>query len=121
MRHEVITITSINRNPSIEAFRNAVEDMRFIFKASRLCEAGMTSSEELIRAVEQAMKVCIISGIPVRNHFKAFYIADEGQHDMTRDWKLSKLGFALVMLNGDAENPMVGKLQLELIRKYISY
>ena len=120
MRYEAITVTSFDHSPSIEAFRNAVEDMRLIFKASRLCEAGMTSLDELTRAVEQAMKVCIIGGIPIRNHFKAYYIADENHREMIKDWKLSKLGFALVMLNGDIENPMVGKLQLELIQKYIS-
>lgn len=117
MKYEV-TVTSIASNASLDAFRNAIEDMRFLFKASKLYDTGMANSEEVIRAVEHAMKVCIISEIPVQQHFKAIYVANNQQKIM-KDWMLSRLGFALVMLNGDPENPTVGKLQIELVRSYL--
>ncbi|MEQ9403592.1 MAG: damage-inducible protein D [Cyclobacteriaceae bacterium] len=118
MRHSIITVTAFNEHPSIEAFKIAVEEMRLIYKASQLCSSGIINSEELLNAIERAMKVCILGGLSVHNHFRAFYIADENRHEMQKDWRLSKLAYALLILNSDVENPIVGKLQIELLRKY---
>lgn len=87
--------------------------------ASTLESVGFEPPEEIVYAVEKAMRICSHCGVSLSGNFKIIYIADEANHTVRRDWRLSKLAYSLVMLNGSTDNPIVGQMQLEILRRNI--
>lgn len=107
-------------NPYTEAYKNALIDDELKFNANTLQRLGFESEESLSQAIEKAMHVCAMNGLNVREHFRCVYLGDGDLHTLCRDWKLSRLAYTLVLLNGQADNPVVGRFQYEMARSYSS-
>ena len=100
----------------IQEFMHAVADMELYFTAASL--KGIYRSErEIELAIGRAMSVCKTIGLPLELHFRRRYISDSVHHTMEQDWRLSKVAYCLTLVNGDPENPMVGKIQWELLKR----
>jgi hypothetical protein len=112
-------------HPSSDHISNVLEDAlnerNLIFTAASLTNMGFESMDEIAQAVERAITICNCNGLSVTEHFKTVYISDHDSHTVRRDWKLSKLGYTLVMMNGSCENPVVGRLQIEMLKKYMAH
>lgn len=99
-------------------FEEALHNQQLHFRASELVDLGFESYEEVVQSIARAIHVCNNCGVPVNKHFKMIYVADETDHTVRRDWRLSKLAYSLVMLNGAPDNPAVGHAQIEVLRQY---
>lgn len=97
-------------------FLEALADCELCLNASSL-ENIYTSSDEIQYAVEKAMIICSVAGLPLRAHFKRVYISDEQTHVVKTDWKISKTAYRLTLINGYPGNPVVGRTQLEILRR----
>jgi hypothetical protein len=84
--------------------------------ASMLIENCVSDEIALGRAVQKAMTVCITAGITPTEHFRTIFIYSD--HMLIRDWLVSDLGLQLIILNADVTNPVVARLQLELLSKH---
>lgn len=103
-------------NPYFEEFLKGVQDRKLRYYASDLQEKlGFEQFSQLAEAVRLAMRACRSQQIPLGEHFKAIYRCRE--RGMVQDWKLSGLGYGMLILNSNAGNPFVARLQLELIRR----
>jgi len=103
---------------SLAEFMEAIADNELIFRASTLNEI-FHDQDEISKALNRAMCICNNCGLPIREHFKAIYMADYSIRSIKLDWKLSKLAYVLSVLNGNPENPIVGQLQIELLKQFI--
>ncbi|MEZ5198846.1 MAG: hypothetical protein R2764_21460 [Bacteroidales bacterium] len=101
---------------SLANFMEAMTDRELIFRASSLYEI-LHDEDEVNYALNKAMRVCNNCGLPIQEHFKAIYTAHCAEHSIELDWKLSKLAYVLSIVNGNPENPIVGKMQTELIKR----
>ena len=119
MNYHPVEFSQASSRSVLDEFMEALTDQELHFMASTLEDVGFEPSEEITHAVERAMRICNNCGVPVREHFKTIYIADEAQHTVKKDWKLSKLAYSLTMLNGATDNPIVGRIQLEMLSRYI--
>lgn len=106
-------------SPGLDDFEEAVRSQHLHFFASTLENIGFHLPDQVGHAVDRAIQICNNCGLPTREHFKLIYIADDSAHTVRRDWRLSKFGFLLVMLNGTPDNPAVAHAQLEMLRKYL--
>ena len=103
-------------NSSFEEFLRGVQDRKLRYYASELQLAlGLNHVGELTEAVKRAMRACQSQQLPLNEHFKAIYRCQE--QGLILDWKLSELGYSMVLLNSDPAYPLVARMQLELIRR----
>lgn len=102
-----------------DLFENAMIDQNLVFYADSLTDIGFEPLTGITDGVTRAIEICSKHGLPVKNHFKTVYISDANTHTIRKAWRLSKLAYALVVINGSYKNPMVSQLQLELLRKYL--
>lgn len=103
-------------NSYFEEFLRGVQNRELRFYASDLLAAlELNRINELADAVKRAMRACQSQKLPLDDHFKAIYRCQE--HDLILDWKLSGLGYSMVLLNSDPACPLVAQMQLELIRR----
>ena len=116
---DIIEYRTTFENTTVDALEEAINNQNLIFNARSLADMGFATHAEISAAVERAIRVCSHNGLPIKEHFKPIYIADYNSHTVSRDWKLSKLAYTLVMINGTCDNPMVGRLQLEILNKYL--
>lgn len=103
-------------NPYFEEFLRGVQNKELRYYASDLQAAlELSHISELADAVKRAMRACQSQQLSIDDHFKAIYRCQE--HDLILDWKLSGLGYSMVLLNSDPAYPLVAQMQLELIRR----
>lgn len=105
-------------HPSLDEFLEAMTDHELNFLASSLHQI-LQDQDEITNALNRAMCICNNFGLPIREHFKAIYMADHDLQFVKIDWKLSKLAYMLSILNGNPENPIVGQMQIKLLKKLI--
>ena len=103
------------RSKAFEQFMEVLFDSDLHFLASELSIYGITSGPETEIAIKRAMKICNSTHQNVRQHFKPVILCKDGT--LQRDWKLSPLARKLVLLNANPSNPLVGRLQMELLNK----
>src|SRR5688500_9050535 len=100
MPFDIIEFRTGRESAAADALEEAINDQHLIFSARSLVDMGFATLPEISMAVERAIKVCSTNGLLIREHFKPIYVADHDTHTVSRDWKLSKLAYTLVMING---------------------
>ena len=116
-RHEQKTLI---KYPSyIDTYSSLLDDigerlaaLELTHYASQLLEKGL-HDEELEMAMHKAIKVLTAARFPSIRHFKKIFISQGGE--IKKDWLVSELGIKLIMLNADVENPVVARLQIEIL------
>lgn len=112
----LIRIDVLQENAAFRAFLEGVQDQKLTYTASELQDMlGYRQLKQLDEAVRRAMAVCRAQHLPLEEHFKPVYCSME--HDLQRDWRLSPLAYALVLLNADPAHPEVARLQLRLLKQ----
>lgn len=119
MTFSIIETFSPQASPVLDDFEEAIHNRQLHFLASTLEHVGFQLPGQISQAVGRAIQICNNCGLPVREHFKVIYISDNGAHTVRIDWRLSKFGYMLVMLNGTPDNPAVAQTQLEMLKKYL--
>lgn len=119
MTSYIIDIRQAGRSRIFDELEEALIHQALNYKASNLWSKGFETPEGLSQAVARAMRVCRSTGIPLREHFKPVYVSDDEEHLVVQDWRLSKFAYLLVLLNAERERPLVGRLQVRLIRSYL--
>ena len=101
---------------SLDNFLNLHFSSQMKYFASDLLEKGL-SPTEVSRAIRRAMVAAESGGLELRKHFQLTYTERGGV--LLKDCKLSDLGYAMVLLNAPAENPIAGKWQLKVLSKML--
>ena len=91
MINQITEFSRYDKSRLIQAFEEALIDHELYLTATSLYDMGFQRDEEIYLAVERAMKICDMNGLPIREHFRTIYVADDERHTVIRDWKLSKL------------------------------
>src|SRR5210317_1579637 len=103
---------------NLQNFIHALEELELDFRASSM-ESLFDGPNDILFAMKRAIQICNNCGLPLQKHIKVVYLADNSIHAIKIDWKLSKLCYCLALMNGNPENPIVGRLQLELLKHLI--
>lgn len=99
-------------NDSLDQFLDVLFYREMKYFASDLLEKGL-SPEEIQQAVNRAMLAGKTAGLVIRQHFTIVYTQFQG--GLLKDCKLSKLGYALVLLNARPSSPVVANWQLQVL------
>ncbi|WP_272022976.1 hypothetical protein [Olleya namhaensis] len=101
---------------AIENFLDFYYSSKMCYLAGDLLSKGLTP-DQISDAVLNAMKAVSSSGNDVREHFMLVF--SQRNNEMFKDCKLSKMGYALVLLNADVEVSLVGKWQIKVLEKFL--
>ncbi|PHN06202.1 hypothetical protein [Flavilitoribacter nigricans] len=108
----VLFHTHYDANDSFDQFLDVLFYREMKYFASDLLEKGL-SPDEIQQAVSRAMLVGKTAGLNLRQHFTIVYTQYRG--GLMKDCKLSKLGYAMVLLNASASSPMVANWQMQVL------
>lgn len=107
-------------SPSFEAFVQGLHERNLQYYCSDIQELlDITDFHQLEEPIRRAMEVCRREEIALEEHFKPIYRCRES--NTLRDWKLSGLGYCLVLLNCSPSHPTVARMQLALVQRGFEY
>ena len=103
---------------AVQNFMDFYYAINMKYLASDLLDKGL-SPKQITAAVAMAIKVANSSGIENYKHFMPVFSGIN--HEILQDCKLSDLGYLLVLINADVNLPIVGKFQVDVLKKYLEY
>lgn len=115
-----ITLYEHRLKDIFEAFEEAVDFKSLRYSPSSLMKLGFEDEAAINMAVNRAIRICKGLDINPRKHFRPYYKVDLVSRQTSREWRVSKMGFYLVLCNGETRNPYVGAFQLKLLRKVLA-
>ncbi len=102
-----------------ESYLDNFLDLLFIsqmkYLASDLLEEGL-SPRDIRSAVKRAITIGRTSGLEIRQHFAPVYTEIKGE--LINDCKVSKLGYAMILLNARPDSTVASEWQMEVLKKY---
>jgi hypothetical protein len=109
VEYDYIAIPEVIKN-----FEDILVAKKLKHLASELTVLGIDDPDEINEAIEKAITVCRIAGVPVAENFKPVYFCKNSK--IYRDWRLSGLAFKLAVINSDIRHKAVSVTQVELIK-----
>ncbi len=110
-----------NYDPTPEVIRD-IEEMLINRKlrhlATDLALFGIDRPEEITEAIERAIEVCRMAGVPVAEHFKPVFFCRNNK--VFRDWRLSDLALKLAIINAGIDHEFVCLTQVDLVRRSLN-
>jgi hypothetical protein len=120
MTTTLVTFWELEENQFLARLRQGIEESKLIYTASQLEDMlQLENPEEIYWAIQKAITVFKTLNLNSKKHFKQVYCAQN--NTISIDWKLSRLGYLLVLINCDSEHPLVAKAQIELIRNKMEW
>jgi hypothetical protein len=101
---------------SLDNFLDLYYNSQMSYFASDLMEKGL-SHTDIKKGIGKAMVAAESAGIDLRKHFQLTYTQRNGS--LISDCKLSKLGYAMVLLNAPIENPVVARWQVKVLNNFL--
>jgi hypothetical protein len=111
-----ITLYDSKFSHELDDFADIIITAQFKYNTGHLLLAGL-SSDDIGYAMGRAMKVCKMNGIDPRDHFRSLYVFDEKNSFTYCDWKMTREGFTLVVMNSPSTNEAIAHWQWEMVVK----
>lgn len=100
---------------SFENFIDLLYSKEMKYFASDLLQKDFTP-QDIQDAIKRAVKVGRTSGMDIRKHFAPVYTQIDGQ--LVNDCKLSRMGYALVILNARPDLKATSEWQLKVLESF---
>jgi|GEM_PF-835408 len=114
-----ITIFEYRLREVFEAFEEAMDFSGLRYSTTSLGNYGFHDERSVHLAVNRAIRICKNLEMDPKRHFRSYYKVDMANGQASREWRVSKLGFYLLLCNGDPENRYVAALQLKMLREFL--
>jgi len=97
----------------LDEFEERIADSALHHYASELLEKGLHDEEELKQALQKAITALCAAHMSCRQHVKKVFISYGD--NIRNDWLVSDLALRLIIMNADVSNPVIARLQVELL------
>ena len=115
MKNEEITIFSFRHNPfMMNDFEEALENSMRRYSLRQLNFMEDISEEQIKEALQKSMQVCHLAGINSVQHFKKIYVYDPEVSTMHIDWRMTKKGLNLMIMQTPSMNEKMARWLWEL-------
>jgi hypothetical protein len=112
-----VTVYGDTDSTFFDHLENSYITMHLTHYASELLKKGFQDELELDNALHKAMAALTRASLPVLRHFREVYVSESGT--IKKDWAVSDLGYRLIVFNADISNPVVAKLQVEILENHV--
>lgn len=109
-----ITRYSYNNNFSFDEFEDAVTNAALLYSTEHLLLTGLTTAEDIFKAIQQSIRVCALTGEKSSHHFKRIYVFDSSTGALHSDWRMSRKGFNLVVIHSPLLNEHIARWHWQL-------
>lgn len=110
---------SILEDEMLNSLVEAIYDSELIYSSIDLYSLGIESPNEIDAAVMSAIQTIRRADLSPQQHFKYIYLTDIKSGNILHDWRMSKMGFLLTLLNANTTNSLINQLKIELINRII--
>jgi hypothetical protein len=107
-RYEVVN------HHELDDFVEALHHIQFKYSSRQLMLAGL-SPDDIPAAIGRAMKVCRLNDVDTTDHFRTMYVFNKQTGTTYRDWRMTREGFMLAIMNTPANTLQLARWQWELI------
>ena len=83
---------------------NAFYDAMLIYSLRHLAFLENVSQENIVEALQKALQVCHSAGINSKHHFKQIFLFDSTIGTLLIDWRMSRTGFNLLIIQMPSTN-----------------
>lgn len=105
--NSTIYYPSIHNAFAQNKFENTLRDATLIYSLKHLAFLHNVSPENIVDAVQKSMQVCHLAGINSKHHFKKIFVFDLTMGTLLVDWRMSKTGFNLLIIQIPSVNEKV--------------
>ena len=115
MKNEQVGVFSLRRNPSMmNDFEEAFQSSMRRYSLRQLNFIDDISDEQLLESLQKSMQVCSLAGGNSGKHFKKIYVYDPEVSTMQIDWRMTKKGLNLMVMQTPSINEKMARLLWEL-------
>jgi hypothetical protein len=94
----IIYYPLINTDFLHDEIENAFHDSLLCYSFRHLTYIEGISQENLLEALQKSLLVCRLAGINSKHHFKQIFVFDSVIETLLIDWRMSKTGFNLLII-----------------------
>jgi hypothetical protein len=110
MKNNEITIFSLHEDKFIiNDFEEALENSMRKYSLRQLNFMDDISQEHILEAVQKSMQVCCLAGINSFQHFKKVYVYDAENSSVQIDWRMTKKGLNLMVMQTPSLNEKMAR------------
>jgi hypothetical protein len=115
MKNSEITLFSLHNNNFMKSdFEEELENSLCRYSLRQLNFMHDISQEHILEAVQKSMQVCCLAGINSLQHFKKVYVYDAEESNVQIDWRMSKKGLNLMVMQTPSLNEPMARWLWEL-------
>ncbi|MFN3557488.1 MAG: hypothetical protein ACK4VN_16130 [Bacteroidales bacterium] len=105
----------------ISYFKEALYDASLKYRCDDLFRAGFDDDAQISEAVLKSIQLLKQLDIPPHHHFRNIYITELETGKTYKDWRMSKAGFLLTVMNCSRNNPALSKWKMEMVKIIASH
>jgi hypothetical protein len=115
MKNKEIAVFSLRNNPFIlNDFEEALQNSMRRYSLRNLNFMEDISEEQIVEALQKSIQVCRLAGVNTVQHFKKIYVYDPSVSSMQIDWRMTKKGLNLMVMQTPSMNEKMACLLWEL-------
>ena len=111
---EISVFPTQNNHFKMDEFEEALQDSSRRYSLRQLNFLEDISEEQIFEALQKSMKVCHLAGINSVLHFKKIYVYNPEISAIQIDWRLSKNGLNLMIMQTPSLNERMARWLWEL-------
>ena len=103
--YQIVPLRTNDYQIHLRDFEEAIHNSKLIYSLRHLTFDENISSENILEALQKSLQICQLGGIESKHHFKKIYVYNADLKTLYIDWKMSKKGFNLMMMQFPLLNP----------------
>ena len=100
----------------VHILAEAIYDSELIYTCNDLFVSGIESEAEMKSAISKSIQVIKQAGLLPQHHFKHYFVTSTISGEVYTDWRISKMGFLLILMHATGNNPLINKWKIEMVR-----
>ena len=105
-----------NEDDFINLFADAMHDAELRYTCHDLFVSGIDSEAEMGAAILKSIQVIKQVGLLPQHHFKHRFVTSIETGEVYNDWRISKMGFLLVLMHATGNSPLLNKWKIEMAK-----
>ncbi len=100
-----------------DKFEEDITNATLTYSMEQLILTGLTSEEDMLKALQKSIQVCALTGAKINQHFKKIFVFDSKTGSIHTNWLMSKKGFNLMIIHSPLLNERIARWLWELAER----
>ena len=105
---------ALNNDFVSNEIESSFRDALLIYSIRHFESLNSVSQENMLAALQKSLQVCYTAGINSKHHFKQIFLFDSKNGTLLIDWRMSRAGFNLMIIQMPTANERLANWVLKL-------